>query len=161
MKETQLLGKLMPGHPDVIPIVKNIREKYQIPEVRPEDDIYAILLTRDDIDWEAVRQDIEAQVRNVKFHSDKEEAYLETLRKLQNTSLDFPELAPLSYETMEALKKLISGILQYYLVILTVVEEKTVCRQNIWDRSSSLLRCGFPVNENYTAVVCKFCKRLC
>jgi len=37
MKETELLGKLMPGHPDVFPIIKNIREKYAIPEVRPEE----------------------------------------------------------------------------------------------------------------------------
>jgi hypothetical protein len=36
MKETKLLGKLMPGHPDLFPIIENIREKYQIPEVDPE-----------------------------------------------------------------------------------------------------------------------------
>jgi len=35
MKESELLGKLMPGHPDIFPIIENIREKYQIPEVRP------------------------------------------------------------------------------------------------------------------------------
>jgi len=28
MKETELLGKLLPGHPDVFPIIENIREKY-------------------------------------------------------------------------------------------------------------------------------------
>jgi len=49
MQETELLGKLMPGHPDILPIIENLRKKYQIPEVRPEDDIDEILLTRDDI----------------------------------------------------------------------------------------------------------------
>jgi len=49
MKETELVGKLLPGHPDIFLIINTIREKYQIPEVRPEDDIDAILLTRDDI----------------------------------------------------------------------------------------------------------------
>jgi hypothetical protein len=31
MKESELLGKLMPGHPDILSIIENIREKYQIP----------------------------------------------------------------------------------------------------------------------------------
>jgi len=33
MKEAELLGKLMPGYPDIFPIIENIREKYQLPEV--------------------------------------------------------------------------------------------------------------------------------
>ena len=46
MKESELLGKLMPGHPDILPKMENIREKYQIPEVRPEDEyITELLLT--------------------------------------------------------------------------------------------------------------------
>ena len=35
MNETELLGELFPSHPDIIPIIQNIREKYQIPEVKP------------------------------------------------------------------------------------------------------------------------------
>lgn len=50
MKESDLLGKLMPGHPDVLPIIENIREKYQIPEFRPEDeDITELLLTNQEV----------------------------------------------------------------------------------------------------------------
>lgn len=37
MKEADLLGKLLPGHLNVFPIIENIREKYNIPEVRPEE----------------------------------------------------------------------------------------------------------------------------
>lgn len=33
MKESELLGTLLPGHPDIFPIIENIREKHQIPEV--------------------------------------------------------------------------------------------------------------------------------
>jgi hypothetical protein len=44
MKETELIGKLLPGHPDIFPIIESIREKYFIPPVDPEDDIGAILL---------------------------------------------------------------------------------------------------------------------
>ena len=39
MKESELLGSLMPGHPDIFPIIENIRAKYQIPEMTPGDDI--------------------------------------------------------------------------------------------------------------------------
>ena len=55
MKESELVGKLLPGHPDVFPIIENIREKCQIPEVRPEDDgITHVLLTNYETDWDAV-----------------------------------------------------------------------------------------------------------
>jgi len=35
MKESELLGKLMPGHPDIFPIIENISEKYQLPDGGP------------------------------------------------------------------------------------------------------------------------------
>lgn len=37
MKEAHLLGKLLPSHPDILPILEEIREKYQIPEISPTD----------------------------------------------------------------------------------------------------------------------------
>jgi len=36
MKKSELLGKLMPGHPDILPIIENIRQKYQLSEVASE-----------------------------------------------------------------------------------------------------------------------------
>ena len=38
MKESQLLGTLLPSHPDFIPIVQAVREKYNLPEISPDDD---------------------------------------------------------------------------------------------------------------------------
>jgi hypothetical protein len=38
MKETELLGTLLPSHPDFIPILQAIREKYNLPEISPDDD---------------------------------------------------------------------------------------------------------------------------
>jgi hypothetical protein len=56
MKEAELLGKILPSHPDIFPIIENIREKYKIPPINPEDsDITQLLLTNDEIPWEAVR----------------------------------------------------------------------------------------------------------
>jgi hypothetical protein len=50
MKESELLGRLLPGHPDIIPIIEKIREKYQIPPINPEDDdITQLLLTNDEV----------------------------------------------------------------------------------------------------------------
>jgi hypothetical protein len=34
LQETKLLGKL-PFHPDILPIVEEIKEKYKIPEISP------------------------------------------------------------------------------------------------------------------------------
>jgi hypothetical protein len=39
MKQSELLGILIPGVTDLIPIINNIREKYQIPEIRPDDEL--------------------------------------------------------------------------------------------------------------------------
>jgi hypothetical protein len=39
MKESELLGKLLPGHSDIFPSIENIRAKYQLPEITPGDDL--------------------------------------------------------------------------------------------------------------------------
>jgi hypothetical protein len=38
MNEIKLLSSLLPGHPDFQRILQNIREKYNIPEISPDDD---------------------------------------------------------------------------------------------------------------------------
>ena len=38
MKESKLIGALMPSHPDILSILVEIHEKYQIPEISLEDD---------------------------------------------------------------------------------------------------------------------------
>lgn len=65
MKESKLFSLLLPSHPDLLPIIQEIRRKYNFPEVGPDDDgITEILLADKTIDWLAVRQDIETQVRH-------------------------------------------------------------------------------------------------
>ncbi len=93
MKESELLGKLLPGHPDIFPIIENLREKYQIPEVRLEDDI----------DWEAVRQDIESQVQESAIFSDSVMMQLQQLK--------------------DVVRKLIFGMLRAFMpAMITTVE---------------------------------------
>jgi hypothetical protein len=38
MKETSFLGTLLPSLPDFVPIILPIREKYNLPEISPDDD---------------------------------------------------------------------------------------------------------------------------
>jgi len=66
MNEIKLLSSLLPGHPDFLLILLNIRKKYDIPEISPEDDgITEIFLADNQIDWDAVRQGIEDEIRAI------------------------------------------------------------------------------------------------
>jgi hypothetical protein len=38
MRESQLLGTLLPSHPNFLPIEKVLRDKYNMPELSPDDD---------------------------------------------------------------------------------------------------------------------------
>ncbi|HCC79395.1 MAG: hypothetical protein A2X25_06715 [Chloroflexi bacterium GWB2_49_20] len=61
---TTLFSSLLPSYPDLLPIIQEIREKYNIPEVGSEDGgMTEVLLADEQIDWDAVRQDIEDQLR--------------------------------------------------------------------------------------------------
>lgn len=119
MLESELLGTLLPTHPDLFPIVEKIREKYLIPEVSPDHDELTEILLANDIDWQAVRRDIE---REVKANEDLLPASIKKIydesKKLDNTDFNFPELEPLSEETRQqviiALKYL------YHLLSLSI-----------------------------------------
>jgi hypothetical protein len=64
MKEAQFLGTLLPSHPDFIPIIQAIREKYSLPEISPDDDpITEIYLGDESVPLEEFRQDIEDRIR--------------------------------------------------------------------------------------------------
>jgi hypothetical protein len=38
MKENKFLGALLPSSPDLLPIIQAVREKYNLPEINPDDD---------------------------------------------------------------------------------------------------------------------------
>ena len=57
------MANYCPSHPDLQPILKDIRSKYNIPEIGPEDDgITEILLSDEYIDWDEVYQEIKNQI---------------------------------------------------------------------------------------------------
>lgn len=63
MKEAKFIGALMPTHPDFLPIIQEIREKYQLPEVDPDGEPIAEIYLGDEIiPLEDFRQEILSMV---------------------------------------------------------------------------------------------------
>ncbi len=63
MKESALLGALLPSHPNVLPIIQAVREKYGLQEVYPDDDpIKEIVLGDKIISFDEFRQDIRNRI---------------------------------------------------------------------------------------------------
>ena len=64
LKEAQLFGKLLPTHPEILPILEEIREKYQLPEISPQDDSLKILVRYElELDWDAIHAEILGRVK--------------------------------------------------------------------------------------------------
>lgn len=64
MKEAEFLGTLIPSHPDLLPIIQAVREKYDIPTFTTDDEALIELIFSDkEIDWSEVRKDIEERIR--------------------------------------------------------------------------------------------------
>ncbi len=63
MKESKLIGTLIPGIPEYHKILKDIRIKYDIPSIEPDDDI--IELFAKDIPYEDIYQDIYNELQNL------------------------------------------------------------------------------------------------
>lgn len=62
-KEAELLGALLPSSPDYAPIIQAVREKYNLPEISPDDDpITEIYLGDEIVPIEEFRQDIRNRI---------------------------------------------------------------------------------------------------
>lgn len=63
MNESKFLGALLPSHPDYKPIIQMVREKYNLPELIPDDDpISEIFLGDEIVSLDEFRQDIRNQI---------------------------------------------------------------------------------------------------
>jgi hypothetical protein len=63
MKEAQFLGNLLPAHPAIIPIIETLRERYNLHEVNPEEEIIEEIYLGDKIvTLEEFRQEVMNQV---------------------------------------------------------------------------------------------------
>ncbi len=124
MKQPKLLGKLIPGHPDVSPIIESIRAKYQIPEIRPhEEDFNKILLSNIEIDWKLVREDIEQQIRENDTLLPPDTKMFYKGAQAINATTDYPELAPLDEKTRNSILLLLKFAYSIFTPIVPAVDE--------------------------------------
>src|SRR5262245_37867308 len=99
MNEAKFFGALLPFLPEFQPILKNIREKYGIPEISPDQDgITEITLADHEINWDNVRKDIDLQVRSNPDLLPKELAAFLPFRDQQNLPDDPDIYEPISDE---------------------------------------------------------------
>ena len=65
-KRIQILSTLLPAHSDFQPILKKLREKYNLPEAGILDPDYAEqLLSEKDIPWETIRGEIKKEIEGI------------------------------------------------------------------------------------------------
>jgi hypothetical protein len=116
MLETQFFGKLLPTQPDIKPILLEIREKYQIPEINPEDNGLRVLLKYHlEIDWAAVHAEI---LQRLTDHPDLlPESMMKAYRAYnmftQKGIVD-PELKKVSPKFRQAVKTMASTVFKVY-----------------------------------------------
>lgn len=112
MKQELFFGKLSPSHSLILPILKDIRDKYQIPEISPTDDGFKLLLEHElEIDWKAVQNEILTRVKDVPdFLPEKTLKLYQEIKKLQSTPLQDPEFEKVSQEFRGNVQKLVDAM---------------------------------------------------
>ena len=112
MKESELLGALLPASPDFRPIIEAVREKYSLREVNPDEEpITEIYLDDRFVPMDEFRQDIENRIReNLDFlpmqtaklyKSSKAMIQAETITGLDHIPEDLQESIRLFFEFMQ------------------------------------------------------------
>lgn len=124
MKEVQLFGKLLPTHPDILPILDEIREKYKIKDIKPDDDSLKELLKFGlDIDWDAIHAEILKQVKETDLLPEKAKKAYDAFSKIKTVGLVDPELDKLFEEFKNGLDFLIDLFLKQYEPIFASFDE--------------------------------------
>jgi hypothetical protein len=66
MLEPDFHGKLLPTHSDIMAILRNVRDTYDIPEIGPQDDALQILVRHHlEIDWKSVHAEILKRLKDL------------------------------------------------------------------------------------------------
>jgi hypothetical protein len=110
----QALGKLTPAHPDVLPILKEIRENYQIPEISPLDNSLQILLRHElEFDW----KEIQEKLKNTPDILDEglKKLYEGTKEYQEKGGIKDPELDKVSQEFRDNFHKMNDILFELFL----------------------------------------------
>jgi len=124
MHINKLLGQLTPAHPDIIPILKTIREKYNLPEIAPGDDTLAeILGGENEIDLKVLHQDIETELRNnPDLLPSGTDNIFRILQAKDENNLELPELKELSIEIRESFQALLEFVFMIFEPYRTAID---------------------------------------
>jgi len=107
MQESKLLGTLIPSSPDFLPIVNEMRRKYQLPEVSPDDDpITEVFLDGEPVALEDFRKQIKNLVEDTTDHLPPDMSKIFTqARTFLGKPLDAPWLDLIPEKDREAIKE--------------------------------------------------------
>lgn len=123
MEEAKLLGKLLPTHPDILPILLEIKEKYQIPEISPTDNSIKVLLEfESEIDWESVYAEILEKVTESDLLPEKTKRAYDALKKIQSEGLKDLELEKVSEDFRKSLQTLINLFMKQYEPVISSID---------------------------------------
>jgi hypothetical protein len=107
MQITKALGKLTPAHPDLLPILASICERYGIPEIAQGDPTLAEILGADNMpDIEAMRDDIEQELRKIPDFLPEKSQLIYKIIDAKENDFDYPEMDELSDEMRKMVKAL-------------------------------------------------------
>jgi hypothetical protein len=107
MQITNALGKLTPAHPDLMPILVSVREKYNIPEIAPGDPTLAEIVGADNMpNVEAMRDDIEQELRKIPDFLPEKAQLIYKIIDAKENDFDYPEMDELSDEMRKMVKAL-------------------------------------------------------
>jgi hypothetical protein len=127
MLETQFYGKLLPTHPDIMSILLDIREKYNIPEISPNSNgLKKLLMHGLGIRWKSVHSEILERLKDTPSFIPEEtrQIYLK-FKEFQLKGLVDPELKTVS-------KKLRKDITTIFEVFLKMYEPQAVQIDNFY-----------------------------
>jgi hypothetical protein len=92
MSEREILSAVFPAHADLQPILKQLREKYGLPDLgRLDKNLVELLLPQQDIPWDAIKRDIRSEVET---HSEIFPDQIQRIRQYvqkHQAALDDPE----------------------------------------------------------------------
>jgi len=150
MIENQVLGKLLPSHESIQSILKEIRYKYQIPEISPTDEGMEIILRQElDLDWKIIHSEILEKIKaSPDIFPEKYRRLYKLLNNYQEKISNEPELEKVSKEFRDNFNTIMDLFMSQFLPI---VQEMDIFFHTITDLSVEYLITGVAreVPENW------------
>jgi hypothetical protein len=124
MKEAKIFGSLLPAHEHIMPILGEVRDKYQIPEISPTDNEMKIFLRHEfEFKWSTIHDDILERIKEVpELLTEKAKAAYDAIKTLENNPLKDPELEKTSVEFRDNFQIFTDLIIRQYTPIMKQID---------------------------------------